>query len=79
MLIARQPRPDRSLRGDSAGPLPGIGERAFWVGLVIVIASMISGLATFLILTGLTPLVPRSEVVLFVLLLNILLVAAIAT
>ena len=76
MLIARQPRPDRSLRGDSAGPLPGIGERAFWVGLVIVIASMISGLATFLILTGLTPLVPRSEVVLFVLLLNILLVAA---
>jgi two-component system, NtrC family, nitrogen regulation sensor histidine kinase NtrY len=57
-------------------PLPGAGNRAFWVGLVIVVLSILSGLATFLILTGLTPLAPRNDVVTVVLLINLLLVIA---
>jgi two-component system nitrogen regulation sensor histidine kinase NtrY len=61
---------------DNAAPLPGTGSRAFWTGLVIVCLSLISGLATYLILTGLTPIVPRNEVVLGVLLINLLLVVA---
>ncbi len=50
--------------------LPGTEERAFYLGLVVVILSLISGLATFLIITGLTPIVPRDSVVLWVLLIN---------
>ena len=61
---------------DNAAPLPGTGSRAFWTGLVIVSLSLISGLATYLILTGLTPIVPRNEVVLGVLFINLLLVVA---
>ena len=56
--------------------LPGTGSRAFWTGLLIVSLSLISGLATYLILTGLTPIVPRNEVVLGVLFINLLLVVA---
>ena len=55
-------------------PLPGTGSRAFWIGLVVVSLSLVSGLATYLILTGLTPIVPRNEVVLGVLFVNLLLV-----
>ncbi len=61
---------------DNAAPLPGTGSRAFWTGLLIVSLSLISGLATYLILTGLTPIVPRNEVVLGVLFINLLLVVA---
>ena len=56
--------------------LPGTGHRAFWVGLVVVVLSIVSGLATYLILTGLTPIAPRNEVVLGVLLINVLLILA---
>src|SRR6185295_5195187 len=59
-----------------AAPLPGTGSRAFWTGLLIVSLSLISGLATYLILTGLTPIVPRNEVVLGVLFINVLLALA---
>ena len=61
---------------DDAAPLPGTGSRAFWTGLIIVSLSLISGLATYLILTGLTPIVPRNEVVLGVLFINLVLVVA---
>ena len=61
---------------DNAAPLPGTGSRAFWIGLIIVSLSLIFGLATYLILTGLTPIVPRNEVVLGVLFINLLLVVA---
>ena len=64
------------LSDDNLAPLPGTGSRAFWTGLVIVCLSLISGLATYLILTGLTPIVPRNEVVLGVLFINLLLVVA---
>jgi two-component system, NtrC family, nitrogen regulation sensor histidine kinase NtrY len=51
-------------------------DRAFWVGLVVVVLSLISALSTYLILTGLTPIAPRNEVVLSVLGLNIILIIA---
>ncbi len=51
-------------------------DRAFWVGLSVVVLSLISSLATYFILTGLTPIVPRNEVVRAVLSVNILLIIA---
>lgn len=48
----------------------------FYFGLVVVSLSVISGLATYLILTGLTPLVPRSAVVVTVLFVNGILICA---
>jgi len=47
-------------------------QKIFWVGLTTVALSLISALLTFLILTGLTPLVPRNEVVVGALLVNLL-------
>ncbi|MEO0809183.1 MAG: hypothetical protein AAFW82_00810, partial [Pseudomonadota bacterium] len=44
---------------------------AFRIGLVVVTLSVISGLATYFILTGLTPIVPRNSVVLTVLFINV--------
>jgi len=52
------------------------GDRAFWIGLGLVLLSLISALATYLILTGLTPIPPRDSVVLTVLALNIVLILA---
>jgi two-component system nitrogen regulation sensor histidine kinase NtrY len=57
-------------------PLPGTSDRAFWSGLIIVSLSVVSGLATYLILTGLTPIVPRNDVVLTALIINVLLMVA---
>ncbi|MEG6509685.1 PAS domain-containing sensor histidine kinase [Methyloligella sp. 2.7D] len=48
----------------------------FTVGLVIMVLSLCSGLATYLILTGLTPIVPTHTVVVGVLLINAALVLA---
>ena len=45
------------------------------VGLVVVVLSLVSGLATYLILTGLTALAPSNELVLWVLFFNAVLVA----
>jgi two-component system, NtrC family, nitrogen regulation sensor histidine kinase NtrY len=56
--------------------LPGTDERSFGVGLVIVVFALFSGLATYLILNGLTPIVPSNEVVTRVLLVNLLLILA---
>jgi two-component system, NtrC family, nitrogen regulation sensor histidine kinase NtrY len=61
---------------ENAPPLPGTSDRAFWTGLIVVSLSVVSGLATYLILTGLTPIVPRNEVVLAALFINVLLVVA---
>lgn len=54
----------------------GTGHRAFWIGLVFVLLSVIWGLATYFILTNLTPIAPSDEVVVFVLLINVLLILA---
>jgi two-component system nitrogen regulation sensor histidine kinase NtrY len=67
--------PDLLLDADDP-PLPGTSDRAFWVGLSVVSLSLISALATYLILTGLTPIQPRNSVVVVVLAANLVLVIA---
>jgi two-component system nitrogen regulation sensor histidine kinase NtrY len=69
-----QAPPDALLEG--APELPGTSTRAFWVGLIVVSLSIVSALATFLILTNLTPIAPREEVVYVVLFTNVALVIA---
>ena len=59
--------PTRSVHPEARG-------RAFWIGLVVMMLSLVSGLATYLILTNLTPIVPRSDVVLVVLFVNVVLI-----
>ena len=61
--------------GDGPSPL-NPSDRAFWVGLSVVVLSLISAFATYLILTGLTPIPPRNEVVLVVLFVNVVLIGA---
>ncbi|MGH1417587.1 MAG: ATP-binding protein [Hyphomicrobiaceae bacterium] len=51
-------------------------DRVFLIGLVVVVLSVISALATYLILTNLTPITPRNDVVLGALLINIALIIA---
>lgn len=60
----------------SSLPTPHSGSRAFWIGLVVMVLSLISGLATYLILTNLTPIVPTGEVVLIVVLANAVMILA---
>jgi two-component system nitrogen regulation sensor histidine kinase NtrY len=62
--------------GPPQAPSLDASERAFWIGLVTVVLSLVSGLATYLILTGLTPITPRDDVVLGALLTNIALIVA---
>lgn len=72
-----QPQPgEYSLIDDGGTGLLSPHDKAFWVGLVIVVLSLVSALATYLILTGLTPITPRNEVVLSVLALNVILIVA---
>ena len=61
---------------ENGPPLPGTSDRAFWLGLIVVSLSVISGLATYFILTGLTPIVPRNDVVLTAFIINGVLVFA---
>lgn len=56
--------------------MPGTDQRSSWLGAIIVVLSLVSGLATYLILTGLTPIQPRNDVVVTVLFANMVLVAA---
>lgn len=48
----------------------------FTLGLIIMVLSLCAGLATYLVLTGLTPIVPTQQVVVTTLLINAVLVAA---
>lgn len=61
--------------GGTASPLD-LSDRAFWTGLVIVVLSIIAALLTYLILTGLTPIPPRDDIVVAALFINLLLIAA---
>src|SRR5262245_38812690 len=74
-LAQAETPPDPVLEA-GAPPLPGTGSRSFWVGLVVVTLSVVWALATFLILTNLTPIAPREEVVYVVLFVNLLLIVA---
>ena len=56
--------------------MPGSSPLGFWTGSVVVILSLVSALSTYLILTGLTPIAPRNEVVLVVIAINIVLIIA---
>jgi two-component system nitrogen regulation sensor histidine kinase NtrY len=76
LLTSRNSEQTRSAIASVFDPRLEISERAFRIGLVTVVLSLISGLATYLILTGLTPITPRDDVVLIVLLLNIGLILA---
>ncbi len=71
-------RQDRSLDESLAdgATVAGTGHRAFWIGLIFVLLSVIWGLATYFILTNLTPITPSDEVVVFVLFINVLLILA---
>ncbi len=53
-------------------------DRAFWLGLSIVVLSLIASLATYFILTGLTSIVPRNDVVRSVLLVNLALIVGVS-
>jgi two-component system nitrogen regulation sensor histidine kinase NtrY len=70
-----QAPPDPLLESD-APPLPGTGSRTFWTGLVVVSLSVVWALATFLILTNLTPIAPREGIVYVVLFVNLLFIVA---
>ncbi len=58
-------------------PLLEPSDRMFFVGLWTVGLSLLSALVTFLILTGLTPIVPSNGVVLVALFLNVILIGAV--
>jgi two-component system nitrogen regulation sensor histidine kinase NtrY len=75
-MVAETEAPLDPLLEAGAPPLPGTGSRAFWVGLVVVSLSVVWALATFLILTNLTPIAPREQVVYVVLFVNLLLIIA---
>lgn len=62
------------LGDDSGTPKLDAKDRVFWFGLVVVILSVISALATYLILTNLTPITPRNDVVVIALTINIILI-----
>ncbi|HXF52506.1 MAG TPA: hypothetical protein VNK52_00135, partial [Hyphomicrobiaceae bacterium] len=67
--------------GDGGGgfarlPVPGARHIAFWIGLTVVVLSVVSGFATYLILTGLTPISPSNDVVASVLFVNGLVILA---
>ncbi len=61
-----------------APPLPGTDDRSFRFGLIVVIAAVAWGLATYLILTGLTPIIPRGSTVAIMLSVNVILIVALA-
>jgi two-component system nitrogen regulation sensor histidine kinase NtrY len=61
---------------EDAPALPGTSDRAFRIGLVVVSLSMVSALATYLILSNLAPIAPSDEVVLYALFTNLVLVIA---
>jgi two-component system nitrogen regulation sensor histidine kinase NtrY len=52
------------------------GDRSFWIGFSVVVLSLISALGTYYILTGLTSIAPRGDVVFIVLLVNVVLILA---
>ncbi|KUO55222.1 MAG: PAS domain-containing sensor histidine kinase [Alphaproteobacteria bacterium BRH_c36] len=62
---------------DQEHPLLEPSDRMFFVGLWTVGLSLLSALVTFLILTGLTPIVPSNSVVLGALFFNVVLIVAV--
>ncbi|MBU2532357.1 MAG: PAS domain-containing sensor histidine kinase, partial [Alphaproteobacteria bacterium] len=61
---------------DAKLPFADTNSRSFYIGLITVSLASVSALATYLILTGLTPIVPRNSVVVTVLFINVVLIIA---
>lgn len=61
---------------EASAPLLDPTDRAFWTGLIVVGLALVSALVTYLILTGLTPITPRNDIVVGALLVNVLLIGA---
>ena len=77
MPAVQMSQPQRGHSSGRGAVAPSIrATAAFWIGLSVVLLSLVSAFATYLILTGLTPIAPRNEVVLTVLFINILLIIA---
>ena len=64
LMPAVQVAPQRGHSLDEGPSALNPSDRAFWIGLSLVLLSLVSAFATYLILTGLTPITPRNEVVL---------------
>ena len=60
----------------ATSPLLDLTDRQYWTGFVIVCLSLVSALLTYLLLTGLTPIAPRDEIVLGALFVNMVLIVA---
>lgn len=73
-MIAEGAKPAASM--DAAVPRRLSNRLTFTLGLIVVCLALISGLSTYFILTGLTPIAPTHNVVVTVLLVNIVLVIA---
>lgn len=59
-------------RGSAINP----SNRAFWIGFAVVVLSLVSAFASYFILTGLTAIAPRNDVVLTALAINVVLILA---
>jgi len=73
------PSATENASGQAAQPLDAHARRRrlpFTLGLITMVLSLCSGLATYVILTGLTPIVPTHAVVVGALLINLILVLA---
>ena len=67
---------DQVTAGAQRDPTRARRRLPFTLGLITMVLSLCSGLATYVILTGLTPIVPTHRVVVGVLLINLVLVLA---
>ena len=76
MSIAKTGLYNKKIRNKPGDLTKGASGPAFWIGLVVVCLALLSGLATYLILTGLTAIVPTHQVVVTVLLINLVLIIA---
>ena len=72
--IGHSNQQSEELAVDDAAPFGRNRKTLFYIGLVLVSLSLIFGLTTYLILTGLTPIQPRHSVVVTVLLINSILI-----
>jgi two-component system nitrogen regulation sensor histidine kinase NtrY len=76
LMPAVQVAPQRGYSLEEGSSALNPSDRAFWIGLCLVLLSLVSAFATYIILTGLSPIAPRNEVVLTVLFLNVVLIVA---
>ncbi len=74
--VTSRVKPSKKTPDHSDHPMFRMSGLSFWIGLVIVVLALMSGFATYVILTGLTSIVPTNDVVFLVLFINALAVTA---